>query len=143
MLKIFVDSDVIIDFFSDCDPFANAASTLFELNELGKIKVHISAVSINNVYYILRKYLGHKQAIIVVGELLQITEVIATSKLEIKQALANKFKDFEDSIQYSTALTINGIDAIITRNVKDYSNSEIAIFSAENIIKSRLIDKNK
>lgn len=135
--KVFVDSDVVIDLFTDREPFANSASTLFELNERGVLEIYISSVSINNIYYIVRRYLGHKGTLGVIDELMQITEVLGTTKAEIKQALANKFKDFEDSIQYSTALTIKGIDAIITRNVKDYSNSEIAIFTAQDYIKSK------
>ena len=135
--KVFVDSDVIIDFFTDREPFVNPASALFELNEREEIIIYISAVSINNIYYIVRRFLGHKDALKVVYELVQITEVLGTTKVEIKQSLVNQFKDFEDSIQYSTALTVKGIDAIITRNVKDYSKSEIAIFTAENYIKSK------
>ncbi len=139
--KVFVDSDVIIDLFTDREPFANSASSLFELNERGEINIYISAVSINNIYYIVRRYLGHKSTLNVIDDLMQITEVLGTTKTEIRQALANNFKDFEDSIQYSTALTVKGIDAIVTRNVKHYSNSEIAIFTAENYIKLKIVEK--
>lgn len=139
--KVFVDSDVIIDLFTDREPFANSASSLFELNERGEIRIYISALSISNIYYIVRRYLGHKSTLNVVDELMQITEVLGTTKTEIKQALVNNFKDFEDSIQYSTALTVKGIAAIVTRNVKDFSNSEIAIFTAEDFIKSKINER--
>lgn len=134
--KVFVDSDVVIDFFTDREPFANPASELFDLNEQNKIKIHLSAVSINNIYYIVRKYLGHKSTLKVVEELIEMTEIVGTSKNEIVQALRNNFKDFEDSIQYSTALTIEGISAIITRNVKDYTNAQIAVLTPENFLKT-------
>jgi len=58
--KLFVDSDVVIDFLTDREPHANPASELFDLNERGDVKLYLSAVSINNIYYITRKYLGHK-----------------------------------------------------------------------------------
>jgi len=54
--KIFVDSDVVIDFFTDRTPYANPASELFELNEKGIVQIYLSAVSINNIYYIVRNY---------------------------------------------------------------------------------------
>ncbi|MCB0629476.1 MAG: PIN domain-containing protein [Lewinella sp.] len=133
--KLFIDSDVVIDFFTDREPFANPASEIFELNEQGKLKLHVSAVSINNIYYIVRKYLDHKRAIQVIEDLIDMVHVVGTTKREIIQALKNGFKDFEDSIQYSTALTIDGIEAIITRNVKDYERSEIAVFTPENYLK--------
>ncbi len=135
--KVFVDSDVIIDFFTDREPFANPASKLFELNELGIIKIYISAVSINNIYYIVRKFIGHKETIKIIEELVEITEIVGTTKKEIVQALKNDFKDYEDSIQYSSALNIKGIEAIVTRNTKDYVKAKIAIFTAENYVKTK------
>lgn len=139
--KIFIDSDVIIDFFTDREPFVNPASELFDLNERGLLKLHISAVIINNIYYIVRRYLGHKKTLEVVEELVDMTEVIGTTKKEILQALKNDFKDYEDSVQYSTALLIDEIEAIVTRNVKDYRNSEIAVFTPTNYLKMKKEDK--
>ena len=135
--KLFIDSDVVIDFFTDRESHVNPASELFDLNEKGEIKLHLSAVSINNIYYIVRKHLGHKMTIQVVEELTDMTEIIGITKKEIIQALRNDFKDFEDSIQYSSALTIEGIEAIITRNVKDYRNSEIAVMTPLNYSKMK------
>jgi predicted nucleic acid-binding protein len=135
--KIFIDSDVVIDFFTDREPHANPASEIFELNEKGEIELYLSAMSISNIYYIVRKYLGHKKTLEVVEELTDMTEVIGTTKKEIIQALKNNFKDFEDSIQYSSALTVNGLEVILTRNVKDYKNSEIAVMTPLNYLKMR------
>jgi hypothetical protein len=69
-----------------------------------------------------------------VGTLTDMTEIVGTTKGEIIQALKNEFKDFEDSIQYSSALTIKDLDAIITRNVKDYRNSKIAVMTPLNFL---------
>lgn len=135
--RLFIDSDVVIDFFTDREPFVGPASELFELNEQGAIQLYLSAISINNIYYIVRRYLGHKKTLEVIEELVAMTEIVDTTKKEIVQALRNDFKDYEDSIQYSTALRIEGIEAIVTRNVKDYSKSEIAVFTPENYLKTR------
>lgn len=139
--KLFIDSDVIIDFFTDREPFANPASELFELNEKGNVVLYLSVVSINNMYYIVRKFLGHKKTLEVVETLTEMTEIIGTTKKEVIQALRNDFKDFEDSIQYSSALTIKDLDAIITRNLKDYKNSKIAVMTPLNFLKMR--EKNE
>lgn len=138
--KIFMDSDVVIDFFTDRDPHVNPASELFELNEQGIIKIFLSAVSINNIYYIVRRFLGHKKAIQVIESLTEMTEIIGTTKNEILQALKNDFSDYEDSIQYSSALTIQKLDAIITRNIKDYKNSKIAVMTPHSFI--QMMGKN-
>ena len=92
----------------------------------------------DNIYHIVRRYLGHKKTLQVVEELTDMTEVIGTTKKEIVQALKN---DFKDSIQYSSALTIKGVQAIITRNVKDYRNSEIAVMTPLNYLKMK--DENQ
>lgn len=139
--KLFVDSDVVIDFFTDREPHINPASELFELNEKGSIVLYISALSINNIYYIVRKYLGHKKTLEIVETLTEMTEIIGTTKKEVIRALKNDFKDFEDSIQYSSALTIKGLDAIITRNIKDYRNSKIAVMTPLNFLKMK--EKNE
>ena len=139
--KLFVDSDVVIDFFTDRQPHVNPASELFELNEQGNIKLYLSAVSINNIYYIVRRFLGHKKTIEVVELLTDMTEIVGTTKKEIIQALKNDFSDYEDSVQYSSALTIKNLDALITRNTKDYRNSSIAVMTPLNFLKMK--EKNE
>ena len=141
VFKLFIDSDVVIDFFTDRAPHASPASELFELNEKGNVILYLSAVSINNMYYIVRKFLGHKKTLQVVETLIEMTEIIGTTKKEILQALRNDFKDFEDSVQYSSALTVKDLDAIITRNLKDYKNSKIAVMTPLNFLKMR--EKNE
>ncbi|PQV50329.1 PIN domain-containing protein [Jejuia pallidilutea] len=139
--KLFVDSDVVIDFFTDRELHVNPASELFELNEQGDVKLYLSAVSINNIYYIVRRFLGHKKTLEVVETLTEMTEIVGTTKKEIIQALKNRFTDYEDSIQYSSALTIKGLDAIITRNIKDYRTSSIAVMTPLNFLKMK--EKNE
>lgn len=138
--KLFIDSDVIIDFFTDREPHVNPASELFELNEQGIVKLYLSAVSVNNIYYIVRRFLGQKKTLDVVEALTEMTEIVGTTKKEILQALKNNFTDYEDSVQYSSALTIHDLDAIITRNIKDYRNSSIAVMTPLNFLK--MIENN-
>ncbi len=135
--KVFVDTDVIIDFLTDRNPFSDFSSLIFELHEKEIIEIHVSAVSINNIYYISRKIIGEKQARALISELIDNIEIVGTTKKEIEKALLTKFKDFEDSIQFTTALTIENIEAIITRNTKDYKHSTIAVFTPEIYLKSK------
>lgn len=139
--KLFVDSDVVIDFFTDREPYVNPASELFELNEQGHVRLYLSAVSINNIYYIVRRFLGHKKTLEVVETLIEMTEIVGTTKKEISQALKNNFIDYEDSVQYSSALTVKDLDAIITRNIKDYRNSTMAVMTPLNFLKMK--EKNE
>lgn len=135
--NLFLDVDVVIDFLTDREPHAHPASEIFELNSQGTVKIFLSAVSINNIYYIVRKYLGHNKTVEVIEMLADMAEIIGTTKSEIVQALKNDFTDFEDSIQYSSALTVKSIDAIITRNVKDYKNASIAVMTPLHFLKTK------
>lgn len=132
--EIFLDSDGVIGFFTDRELFANPASEIYDLSVLGYLQLFLSAVSINNIYHLIRKYLDYKRAILIIEELTEMIQIAGTTRIEIIQALKN---DFKDSIQYATALSIEGIEAILTHNVKDYSKSEIAVFTPENYLKSK------
>lgn len=94
-----------------------------------------------------RKFLGHKETLEIIGLLIEITEIIGTTKKEIIQALQNNFSDYENSVQYPTSLAINDIDAIIIHNIKDYRYSAIAVMTPLNFLKMKEIwgicDKNK
>ena|SRR5690554_3639014 len=133
--KLFIDSDVVIDFFTDREPHANPASELFDLGEKGEVVLYISALSINNIYYIVRKFFGHKRSLEIIEALTEMTEIIGVSRSEILTGLQSNFTDFEDSIQYASALSIKKLDAIITRNLKDYKKSEIAVMTPLNFLK--------
>ena len=71
-----------------------------------------------------------------------MTEIIGTTKTEIVRALKNDFSDYEDYIQYSSALTIKDLDVIITRNIKDYRNSSIAVMTPLNFLKMKEKNNN-
>lgn len=140
--KVFVDTDVILDYLTDRSPFAHYSSMIFDLHERKEINIHISALSVNNIFYIARKIIGEEKALILLSKLIEDIEIIGTTKAEIRKALHSDFKDFEDAIQYSTALTISGMSSIITRDIKDYRKSIIAVFTPEIFIKTKF-PKNK
>lgn len=134
--KVFLDTDVIIDYLTDRKPFSDYISHIFELSVKNKVSLHISAVSINNIYYIIRKLVGHSKTLGIIERLIEMVGIVDTSEEDIVQALKNNFSDFEDSIQYSTALKIDHVDAIITRNLKDYRNSAIAVMTPTTFLKT-------
>ncbi|MES2617712.1 MAG: PIN domain-containing protein [Bacteroidota bacterium] len=134
MKYFLVDTNVVIDFLTDRRPFSLIAAQLFEYSEKEKIKLYITAVSYNNIYYIVRKLTSHKAAITILKDLENMTETIDTTKESIKLALHSEFKDFEDAIQYFSSKSNKKIDAIITRNIADFKLSKLPILSPEEAI---------
>lgn len=133
--KIFVDTDVIIDLLVDRQPHADAASIIFDLADKKRIKLYASSICLNNVHYIVRKELGDKKTRAIIGDLLELVEILSVSSQDIENAVNSEFKDFEDAIQYSVALGGKDISAIVTRNTKDYKKSQIPVFNTDTYVK--------
>jgi predicted nucleic acid-binding protein len=135
--KVFLDTDVALDHLADRQPFAEYAHRLFALAEKAEITLCLSALSFSNLYYILRKLVGHGEALALLRKLKQLVRVSAVGEAEIQSALANSFKDFEDAIQHFTAKAEGDVSAIITRNKADYAGSEIPVLSPDEFLAMR------
>lgn len=141
MKNIFLDTNVVIDFLADREPFSQLAARVFNYSVEGKVKLFISAVSYNNIYYIIRQSLTNIATIKLLDELSELAEITDISKAIIKKSLKTDFKDFEDAIQYNCALTIPKLDAIVTRDTKDFKKSIVPVLTPEEAIS--LIESNK
>jgi predicted nucleic acid-binding protein len=135
MKKILIDTDVILDFFFDRQPFSEDASKILSLCEAGQIKGFISPVMISNIYYLLRKIATHKKVIENLKKLLTIVDVTRLSKETVLDALNSDFKDFEDALQNFAAKNEKDITIIVTRNIKDYKTSNLSIMTPEAYLK--------
>ena len=136
MDKVLIDTDVILDFFFDRQPFAEYSAQVIGLCETNKIKGFVTPVIYSNVYYLLRQTARHDKVIDKLKQLLMITDVLSMDKEVVSNALNSGFKDFEDSLQNFAAMKHGEIDVILTRNLKDFSKSEIGILTPESYIKS-------
>jgi predicted nucleic acid-binding protein len=135
MKQIFIDTNVIIDFLADKKPFSDYAAILFQLAKENKIKVHISAISFNNTYYILRKVASHKKALSLISIIEEYVGIQETNRSIIRKAIKSNFNDFEDAIQYFSAVQIGKIDIITTRDLKDFKRSDLPVLSPETTVK--------
>ena len=140
MIKIFIDTDVILDLLAKREPFYFHAAQLFSLIENKMVPAFVSPLSFSNLYYILRRQSDRKIALKSLQKLRLLVEMTPIDSKAIDLALLSDFKDFEDAIQNFTAFN-NKIDFIITRNVKDYKSSALNIATAKEfleIYKSRI-----
>ncbi len=136
MKRVLIDTDVILDFFFDRNPFSENAAKVLALCESKKITGFITSVIISNVYYLLRQKATHEKVIEKLSLLISILQVLTTDKNTIIQALNSDFKDFEDALQNFSAELDGQIDLIITRNVKDFKTSKIGVLTPGNFIKA-------
>jgi len=135
--KIFIDTDIILDLILARDPFIVYANELFTLIEDNKVIGHVSSLTFSNLFYILRKYESSRTAIKLLTRLRSLVHILHVDERIIDLSLSSDFKDFEDAIQYYTALE-SDIQYLLTRNKKDYSESDIIICSAKEYLSIRV-----
>ncbi|MGN6439830.1 MAG: type II toxin-antitoxin system VapC family toxin [Agriterribacter sp.] len=136
MDKILIDTDVILDFFFDREPFSEDASTILSLCETGELKGFVTPVMISNLYYLLRKTASHEKVIKNLKKLLGIIDIVAIDKTIVADALDSDFKDLEDAIQNFSAQNQKDIKIIVTRNIKDYRTSRLSILTPDTFLKT-------
>ena len=135
MHKILVDTDVILDFFFDREPFSENAAKILSLCEMKKVTGYVSPVIVSNVYYLLRQTAKHEKVIEKLGLLISFMEVLIVDKASILRALNSEFKDFEDALQNYAAEQSKEIDVLITRNIKDFKRSNLSVMTPDDYLK--------
>ena len=131
--KVFVDTDIIYDLLAKRDPFYLAAARLFTLADEGKIQVFISALSLPNVHYLLSKKKSEEEAKQILRKFKILVNVTPLDEKIIDLALNSEFSDFEDAIQYFSALQ-SEVEVLLTRNLKDYKKAQISVLTAQDFI---------
>ncbi|HRN42539.1 MAG: PIN domain-containing protein [Flavobacteriales bacterium] len=134
MDKVFVDTDIILDLLSKREPFYTYSAHLFSEADKGKIKIHVSSLSFSNLNYILTRQYSADQARKKLLKFKTLVTVLAVTDKVVELALSSDFKDFEDGLQYFTAIE-NNLKTLLTRNLKDYKSAEITVMTAEQFLK--------
>ncbi len=133
MKKVFLDTNIIVDLVADRKPFSKYAIEIFKKAEEKKIKLFASSHSIATTHYLLKKYLDEKSLRVVLYNLLDYLTVIAIDTDVLKKGLRSKHKDFEDAIQILCASSVEKIDCIVTRNTKDFRDSELLVITPDEL----------
>ena len=127
-MRVLFDTDLVLDLVLDREPFVDAAADVFNLHEKGRIRGYISGITLINVFYLTRKSKGIVGARKAVEELLTTLSICPLDQLVLENAHRLTFTDYEDAVQHACA-TASGLDAIITRNLADYKNATLPVFS--------------
>jgi predicted nucleic acid-binding protein len=133
--KVFLDTNVVVDLLGERDPYYYAAAKIATLADIGRIELFVSALTYSTVFYLLTRFEDKEQ----VKEKIRKFKLIAqnsdlTDKI-IDKGLISKFNDFEDALQYYCALKMD-CKILITRNGKDFKESEIAVLTPDEYLHS-------
>lgn len=127
-MKVFLDTNIIVDFLIDRGDFTTNATKLFKLSMEGYFDILICDLTIANIAYITRKDIPREQFYEVMSKLSKYYSIVPVGDEVIRKTFKARWKDFEDSIQYYSALQAE-TDCIITRNSKDFEGQAIPIFA--------------
>ena len=133
-MNVLVDTNVVLDVLLERQPFYKNSRAIFQFASLKRIRGYLASVSMTNIFYLLRKA-GIKPDDIyrMMEGLTALFSVAPVSEATIADALALRWKDFEDAVQFVSARE-SGADYIITRNIQDFSSGSIEAVTPEQFI---------
>ena len=134
-MKLFLDTNVMLDFLGEREPFYISSAKIATLADKRKLKINVSALSFATVSYFLTKYEGVKKTKEKLRKFKVISGICELDELIIEKGLNSDFSDFEDSLQYFSALRAE-CDIIITRNGKDFKKSKIPVMTPDEFLHS-------
>ena len=127
-MKLFLDANVVLDLILKRQPFYETIAEIITIAENKNYKLCVSSVTFVNINYVACKFTDKKNVLESLKILRIVIDVLSISETEIDKALYSKFNDFEDAVQHYCALKYN-CNYIITRDLKDFKNSEIPVMT--------------
>ncbi len=136
MDRVLVDTNIVLDLLARRQEFILEAQELFTLSDKKELKLYVSSLTFANTYYILSQKMKLGNARKILRKFKVLVEVLPMDDKIIDLSLESDFKDFEDAIQYHTAIE-NEVNIIITRNLKDFKTAKIPVLTAKDYIEMR------
>ena len=125
-----IDNNVLIDVAVDRPPHSQDSRALLELIERNSTTAYIAWHSVATFYYIVSNATDGANARYYVVRLTNFLTVVSTGHAELEYALSLPMRDFEDAMQVAAAQAA-GVQYIITRNIRDFTNSPIPAITPE------------
>jgi predicted nucleic acid-binding protein len=135
-MRALIDTNILLDLALDRAPFADDAEQIWEACRAGRFEGYVSAMSLPNVFYIVRKAQGPDRARQAVSDVLAAFDICALDSAALHVALNLPIDDYEDAAQLAGALSYS-LDAIVTRDLKDFEGASLPILSPADFL-SRL-----
>lgn len=128
MTRLFLDTNIVVDLLDRREPFCHDAVRLFSMAYNKQVQLVVSPMTFSTASFLLRKH-GPEGVRKLLSNFRQLARVSTTDERTVDDSLASQFQDFEDAMQYYTALRADA-EVIITRNGKDFTDSRIPVMTA-------------
>ena len=133
--KVFLDTNVLIDYLARRGQFFETAAQIVQLGQLREFDLLVSAMSFATASFILQAHhkLTNDTIVRKFAEFVTMCNVTTVDSLVVDEAIASRFSDFEDAMQYYSAIR-EGADAIITRNSGDFGLAQIEVYEPQQFL---------
>jgi predicted nucleic acid-binding protein len=133
-MRVLFDTNVVLDALLAREPFVADAAFLMESVESGRVEGFISATTMTDVHYLVKRQTKSAEiAMVAVIRLMALMEICVVDREVLEQALrfvrantALESADFEDAIQVACAIAV-GAEAITTRDVAGFTGSLVPV----------------
>ncbi|WP_248921425.1 type II toxin-antitoxin system VapC family toxin [Olsenella intestinalis] len=137
MIQVMVDSNILVDYLAEREPFCDAARKLLVFADMGDYRLWASSSQITGVYNILSNGGAASHAPAArrsLASLRGIVRICPVGEDEVEWALDSRWSDFEDALVYQAATSV-GARCIVTRNECDFALSSIPVFDCDGFFK--------
>lgn len=128
MTRLFLDTNIVVDLLDRREPFCHDAVRLFTMAYHKQVQLVVSPMTFSTASFLLHKH-GPEGVRNLLSNFRRLARVATADERTVDDSLASQFKDFEDAMQYYTALSAKA-DLIITRNGKDFKASRLPVMTA-------------
>ena len=132
-MRLLIDGNILLDVLQKREPHYEDSSRVWKLCETNKAEGYVYALTFANLVYVMRKELSPDKIKEVLDSLSLIFSFEDLKDSDLTVAAAKKWTDFEDALQSVTAERI-GADYIVTRNVKDFTESKVMAFTPQELL---------
>jgi predicted nucleic acid-binding protein len=136
MTRLFLDTNIVVDLLEGREPFCYDAAQLFTMAHDKRVELLVSPMTFSTASFLLRKH-GSEGVRNLLSNLRQLVSVTISDERTVDDSIASQFKDFEDAMQYYTALNAKA-EIIITRNGKDFTASNLPVMTATEYLANRI-----
>lgn len=133
-MRVLVDTNIVLDFLLQRDPFFQDADLLFQAIDAGQVVGYVTATTLTDIFYISRKHTRSiEQARQAVSETLTAMVICPVDRAVLESAFNSGLVDFEDAVQIFGAVS-QGLDSILTRDNKGFLSSPIPVLSIQELL---------
>lgn len=133
-MKVVFDSNIVIDALKPNPPFAEEASKLLKLASAKKITGYLTANSLTDIFYVLRKEYDNEAGKAMIRKVTSLLTVIDLTANDCESALDLPMTDFEDAVIATCAKKV-GADCVVSRNEEFIkADSEVKVMKPFDLI---------